>query len=335
MVKIGIIGCGHWGPNYIRNFTELPESEVVMVCDIDEARLNGIKGRFREIEIERDYERLLDNPAIEAVVVSTPASTHYQIVRDALEAKKDILCEKPLTLLPEESEELVNLANETERILMVAHTFLYNPAIKRMREYILGGEIGKIYYLQASRTHLGLIREDVNAVWDLATHDVAIFSYLLDTQPEEVSARGGSYLRQGRCDAAFITLSYPDGIIGSITVSWVDSNKVRELAIIGSRARLFFNDLDNLEKLRIYEKGVSVERSYTGFGEFQYLLRDGDIISPKIELKEPLRLQCQHFIECVKERKTALTDGKNGLEVVRVMAAIDESLRQGGIPVKI
>lgn len=335
MVRIGIIGCGHWGPNYIRNFTELSESKVVMACDLDQEKITSLRERFREIEFDVDYQRLLARSDIEAVVVATPATTHYQIVKDALCANKDVLAEKPLTLIPQEGQELVELSESKAKVLMVAHTFLYNPAIRRMKEYVHKGEIGQIYYLQATRTHLGLIREDVNAVWDLATHDVAIFSYLLDVQPQEVVAKGGFYLRSDRCDVAFITLSYPDGVMGSITVSWVDSNKVRQIVVIGSKARLLFNDLDNLEKLRIYEKGVDVERSYSGFGEFQYLLRDGDIISPKIELKEPLRLQCQHFLECVRERKTPLTDGQNGLEVVRVMAATDESLRQGGTPVKI
>lgn len=335
MIKIGVIGCGHWGPNYIRNFMEIPESEVVTVCDLDERKLDEVRKKFGEIEVEKDYKRLLDNPEIEAVVVSTPASMHYKIIKDILTSGKDVLSEKPLTLLPEESKDLVELSKRNGRILMVAHTFLYNPAIKRMKEHISKGGVGQVYYLQATRTHLGLIREDVNAAWDLATHDVAIFSYLLNAQPKEAVARGGFYLEQDRCDAAFITLSYPDGVIGSITVSWVDSNKVREISVIGSKARLFFNDLDNLERLRIYEKGVSVERSYSGFGEFQYLLRDGDIISPKIDLKEPLKFQCQHFLDCVKERKAPLTDGKNGLEVVRVMAAIDESLKRNGTPVKI
>jgi len=335
MVRIGIIGCGHWGPNYIRNFTELSESKVVMACDLDQEKVTSLRERFREIEFDVDYQRLLARSDIEAVVVATPATTHYQIVKDALCANKDVLAEKPLTLIPQESQELVELSESKAKVLMVAHTFLYNPAIRMMKEYIHKGEIGQIYYLQATRTHLGLIREDVNAVWDLATHDVAIFSYLLDAQPQEVVAKGGFYLRSDRCDVAFITLSYPDGVMGSITVSWVDSNKVRQIVVIGSKARLLFNDLDNLEKLRIYEKGVDVERPYSGFGEFQYLLRDGDIISPKIELKEPLRLQCQHFLECVRERKTPLTDGQNGLKVVKVIAAINESLKHDGIPTKI
>jgi predicted dehydrogenase len=314
---------------------ELEASDIGGVCDIDRDRVSKIGKRLKGIKIEVDYKRLLKDPKIDAVVVATPPKTHYRIIKDALLEGKDVLAEKPLTLLPSESEELVDLSIKSERILMVAHTFLYNAAIKRMKNYIENGDLGRIYYLQAIRTHLGLIREDVNAAWDLATHDVSIFSYLLGDQPKEVSAKGGYYLREGRCDAAFITLSYPDGVIGSIIASWIDTNKVRQIALIGSKARLLFDDLNNLEKLRVYEKGVSVERPISGFGEFQYLLRDGDIISPKIELEEPLKVQCRHFLECIGSRKRPITDGVDGLRVVRVMAAVDESLKKDGMPVKV
>lgn len=335
MVKIGVIGCGYWGPNLIRNFNQLQESEVTAICDLDREKLNKMKKLYPEILMTEEHAEVLQSPEIDAVVVSTQASTHYRIIKDALLANKDVLSEKPLTILREEAEELIELARERNRILMVSHTFLYNPVIRRMKDYIDDGSLGKIYYLNATRTHLGLIREDVNAVWDLAAHDISIFSFLLEMQPKMVSAVGGSYLKKDRIDVAFITLIYPNGIIGNIHVGWIDSNKVREIVVVGSKRRLFFDDLNGLEPLRVYEKGITVERPYSDFGEFRLLLRDGDIISPKIESGEPLKMECQHFINCIKTRRPPLTDGINGLNVVKVLNGIDQSLEGNGIPVEI
>jgi predicted dehydrogenase len=240
------------------------------------------------------------------------------------------LIEKPLSLSAKEAEELVLIAEKKKKILMIGHTFLYNPAIRKMKKYIEEGKVGAIYYMHATRTHLGLVREDVSSVWDLAPHDVSIFNYLIDSMPKYVSALGGNFLQKGKEDVAFITLKYPDGVLANIHVSWADSNKVREVQVVGSKARMVFNDLDNLEKLKIFKKGIFIDKPYNDFGEFQYVLRDGDIISPKIDLLEPLKEQCKHFIGCVTKRKRPLTDGRNGLDVVRVMQAIHASLKNNG-----
>jgi predicted dehydrogenase len=259
------------------------------------------------------------------------------LIKEGLLAGKDILAEKPLTMTVEESEELVTLAEEKGRILMVGHTFLYNPAVRKMKEYFVKNELGEVYYLHSTRTHLGLIREDVNCVYDLATHDISIFSYLLENSPEAVSAVGGCYLKNDREDIAFISLFYPQNKIANIHVSWVDSNKERQVVAVGSKKRIVFNDLDNLEKVRIFEKGVSVVKGKgsADFGEFQLLLRDGDIISPHIESSEPLKNQNQHFLDCLQDRKPPLTDGKNGLEVVKVLVAIEKSLQRKGEYIKV
>lgn len=218
---------------------------------------------------------------------------------------------------------------------MVAHTFLYNDAIVAMRDLVQGVDFGSLYYLEAKRTHLGLVREDVNAVWDLAPHDISIFAYLVGEWPASVSAAGGRYLSDGREDFAFITFRFPGGVLANLRVSWMDAGKVREVIAVGSHSRIVFNDLDSLEKLRVFKKGISISRPVRDFGEFQLLLRDGDIVSPRLRLREPLLNQCEHFLECMREGIDPRTPGEEGLRVVQVLKAVDESLRRDGAPVQI
>ncbi|GJQ58194.1 MAG: oxidoreductase [Candidatus Scalindua sp.] len=334
MVRIGIIGCGYWGINYVRVFNELADVTVVRVCDTNEERLVMMHRKFPYVFPTKRMEELLADEEVDAVVVSTEASTHYRITKECLLQDKHVLVEKPLTTTIEEGEELVQIAGERERMLMVGHTFLYNPAILKIKESLSSEDIGSIYYLQATRTHLGLIRSDVNAIWDLAPHDISIFSYLLDEQPLWVSAIGGNFLN-GRPDVGFITLGYPHNILGNIHVSWINSNKVRELSVVGSKKRIVFDDLNSMERVRIFEKGAALTGEADTFGEFQLQLRDGDIISPRIDSYEPLKSQCSHFISCVSNGHFPLTDGKNGLDVVRVMCAINLSLKKFGAPVSV
>ncbi len=335
MIRIGIIGCGYWGPNYLRNFSQLKESQIVICCDLLQENLDSVKRHFNSVQVTRDYTKVLRDKRIDAIVIATPARTHYQITKDALKRNKHVLVEKPLSLKYSDCIKLVNLAKAKKKALMVGHTFLFNPAVRKLKQYIKRRALGKIYYLHATRTHLGLIRKDVNVSWDLVPHDISIFSYLLEETPISVSALGGSFLRRPKQDVVFINLVYPKGIIANIHASWADSNKVREIQVIGSRARIVFDDLNNLEKVKLYKKGVSVDKAYVNFGEFQLLLRDGDILSPKVDPQEPLRLQCQHFINCLRSGKKPFTDGESGAQVVKVMNAIDKSLRLGARIVKI
>jgi len=325
MIKIGIIGLGHWGPNYFRTFNSLNGVKVVWCSDLVEENLNKIR-HYPDISLTKNYMEILADNSVAAVVVATPAATHYNIVRQCLNAEKDVLAEKPLALKLSEALELCKLADEKNRILMVGHTFLFNPGIRKIKEFIDSGELGRIYYLNATRTHLGLIREDVNAVWDLAAHDISIFNYLIGKPPLMVDAIGACHLKRGREDVAFINLTYPDNVIANIHVSWEDSNKERTVRIVGGKARIVFNDLDNMERVKIYEKGFSCEHGYSDYGEFQLFLRDGDIISPKIEMSEPLKLMCSNFIESVIKRTRSISDGKNGYEVVKALYAIEKSL---------
>jgi predicted dehydrogenase len=269
-------------------------------------------------------------------VVATPATTHHAIVRQCLEAGKHILSEKPLTINIEHAEELLQLADESGKVLMVGHTFLYNSGIRKMKELIDQEDFGALYYLHATRTNLGPIREDVNVVWDLASHDVSIFNYLLGAQPTHVSAVGSQLLGNSHHDVAFITLTYPGGVIGNIHVSWADPNKVREVVVVGSTKRIVFDDTNNMERIRVFEKGVAPSpQEAASFGEYHLLIRDGDIISPRLVTSEPLKNQGLHFVECIREGKKPLSDGANGRDVVRVMVAIDQSLNERGFPIEI
>lgn len=335
MLKLGIIGCGRWGANYARVLSELPGASVSWICDEDERQLELITRRYPNVLALHNTEEAVISDQVDAVVIATPAATHFRVAKRALEAGKHVMIEKPLATRMEEAEKLAELAQSKKVMLMVGHTFLYNPAVRRMKSYVQDKEFGTVYYIHATRTHLGLIRKDVNAIWDLAPHDVSIFGYLLEAVPTSVSAVGSRILQNGREDVGFITLTYPNNVIGNIHVSWIDSNKVREVVVVGSNKRIVFDDLDNLERIRIFEKGVAIEGQVDNFGEFQLLLRDGDIISPKIETSEPLKNQCQHFLECLEKGERPLTDGWNGVEVVRVMAAIEHSLRLDGVPVQV
>ena len=313
-------------------FGELPRASLAGVCDVDTDRLNQVAQRFHVDTTWKDLDALLAEPAVQAVVVATPSSTHHDVVRRCLAAGKHVLVEKPLALTAAAGAELVQLAADAGRRLMVAHTFMYNPAVRALKRYVRSEAFGQMYYVVSRRTHLGLIRPDVNAIWDLVPHDVSIFTYVLEALPVTVSAVGGRFLHPHKEDVGFITLTYPNGVIGNIQASWIDSNKVREVVAVGSRQRVVFDDVNNLEKIRIFEKGAAISGDVNSFGEFQLMLRDGDILSPRIETSEPLRNQCEHFLECVASGAEPLTGGRAGLDVVRIMVAIQRSLQAGGVP---
>lgn len=328
--RVGIIGCGHWGKNYVRIMSSMPGVRLAAISDIEVDKLARYQKTQADLAIYTNYRELLANGKCNAVVVATIASSHYAIIKDALLAGLDVLAEKPLTLNRDEAEELALLAEKTGRVLLVAHTFLFNPSIRLIKKYISEGTLGEIYYLNSRRTHLGLIREDVNAVWDLAPHDVSVFIYLLEEDPCEIQALGRQILRSGREDVAFINLRFPSGVIGHIHVSWADSNKERFMNFVCSKYRVTFDDLNLQEPVRIFAKGVSVEpdSAANGFGEFKYLYRDGDIVSPKVIVQEPLRVLCENFIEAMETRGSYLSDGRFGARVVGVLERIEEAIKK-------
>ena len=333
---VAILGCGYWGINYVRVFSELPQVREVTVIDQRPDRLEEVGSRFPGVTLGTDIEDVLRSDDVDVAIICTPATTHFEVTRRCLDAGKHVLVEKPITTQVDEAEALISLAEAKGVMLMVGHTFVYNPGVQKVKHYIQQGEAGQVYYLYAQRTNLGPIRHDVNALWDLAPHDVSIFNYLLDSSPTWVTAVGGKILQQCCEDFGFISLGYEDGTIGHIHVSWADPNKVREVVVVGSDKRIVFDDVKTMEQVRVFEKGVmpSVDEA-SSYGEYRFLIRDGDILSPRVEVSEPLKNQCRHFMDCVMERKQPVTHGQAGLEVVKVMAAIDRSLELNGAPVSV
>src|SRR2546423_903077 len=332
---IAVVGCGYWGMNYVRIFNEMTDARVVAVCDQSSDRLKEVGRRFPGLYMTTQVNDMMSQPGVDAVVVCTEATTHYNVTRDLLLGGKHVLVEKPLTTTSANAEKLIALAASNSAILMVGHTFVFNAGVQKVKEYVQKGD-GRVYYLYARRTNLGPIRHDVNALWDLAPHDIAIFNYLLDSVPEWVSAVGGKVLRNCRDDVGFISLGYPGNIIGHVHVSWADPDKAREVVIVTSDRRIAFNDLNGLEQVRVFEKGVStVAEEPLNYGEFRFEIRDGDIISPRIKPTEPLKNQCRHFLECVRLGQRPISSGIEGREVVRVLEAVNRSIEYKGQQVEV
>ena len=335
MIHIGVIGCGHWGPNHIRVFSFLRDSCVISVADPDTQRLQYIHEQYPNIEVHELYTNLLNDSRLDAIVVATPTHTHYELVKAALLAGKHVLCEKPLCQNTAEGEELVALARQQQRTLMVGHIFLFNSGILKLKDLIREQQLGSIYYLAAIRTNLGPIRNDVNVAYDLATHDISIFNFLLDSSPVTVSAVGAPFLQKNIQDVVFITLTYPNGVIANIQSSWLDPRKVRQMTIVGNQRMATWDDLAPIGPVTVYDKGVDKEPYYNCFGEFQLLSREGDVTIPKIRMQEPLKTQNQHFLSCLSSGESPRSDGQSGVTLVKILAAITQSLKSGGQPVSL
>ncbi len=332
MISVGVIGCGHWGPNHIRVFSQLPDARCARCADIDPARLKAIKALFPSVEVSQDHRTILADPAIDAVCIAAPTKYHYQFTKEALAAGKHVLCEKPLAMTYGECMDLKALAAKAGKILLVGHVFIFNAGIHWIREYIASGEMGRIYYAHSERTNLGPFRYDVNALWDLAPHDIAIFDHLFGEAAVSASARGLKCLGNSLEDLAFATLDYPGGKLANVHVSWADPRKVRQITIVGEKKMIVWDDLDPLGAVRVYDKSVErTSKYYESYGEFQLLSREGSITIPKIGLAEPLKAQGQYFIECIrKNEQPCLADAEKGGDVVRTLAAIQKSMDQGG-----
>lgn len=332
---VAVIGCGYWGMNYVRIFNELVESRVVAVCDQSMERLTEVSRRFPGAYVTTQVDDAVSQRSVDAVVVCTEATTHFNVTRRLLLAGRHVLVEKPLTTTTAEADKLIDLAESNSAILMVGHTFVFNAGVRKVKEYV-EHDGGRVYYLYARRTNLGPIRRDVNALWDLAPHDIAIFNYLLDGTPQWVSAVGGRVLRNCRDDVGFISLGYPNNVLAHVHVSWADPDKAREVVVVKSDRRIVFNDLNGIEQVRVFEKGVSpVEQEPLNYGEFRFEIREGDIISPRIEPVEPLKHQCRHFLDCVRTGKRPISSGVEGRDVVRVLEAVNRSIECKGLQVEV
>jgi predicted dehydrogenase len=331
MVTLGQVGLGYWGPNLLRNFNGLAQARVKVCCDLDETALRRVAGQHPGLQTTADYGKLLSDSEVEAVVVTAPTPTHYELAKAALLTGRHVFVEKPIALAVAEAEDLVTLAEARGRVLMVGHLLMYHPAVARLKQMMDGGELGEVYYLYASRLNLGQVRRSENAMWSLAPHDISVALYLLGEEPEAVAAQGLTYLQPGIPDTVFLTLRFASGRAAHVHVSWLDPHKVRRITVVGSQKMAVFDDVDSTEKLRIYDKGVQ-RPAYDSYGD-SLSLRFGDISIPRIDMREPLRLECQHFIDCILNGQTPLSDGRNGVQVLRVLEAGQRSLERGGEPV--
>lgn len=329
-LTIGVIGCGHWGPNHIRVFSELDRSRVVACADCNVGRLDRVRRRFPHVRTSTDYRSILNDKAIDAVVVATPTDTHAKIARDALSAGKHALIEKPLCTDLAEAHHLAECADRGGLTLMVGHVFLFNNGIMRLREEIESGRLGRIQYLDAVRTNLGPVRGDVNALYDLGTHDISIFNYLLGATPVQVSALGRCISQEKIEDVCFATLRYPDGTLGHIHVSWINPRKVRTLTVVGHRKMAHWDDVDPSDTVRLYDKGIEEPPHYDSFGEFQCLLRSADVHLPKVDRTEPLINQANAFLDSVLNAAPCRSGVYEALAVVSVLQAASASLQSGG-----
>lgn len=329
MIGIGLIGYGHWGPNHVRIFNQFLDARVRIIADTDSERLKTIQQQAPETELTSDYRELLRRPDVDAVVIATPVVSHYKLVEAALLADKDVLVEKPITLTAAEADRLIELAERRGRILMCGHVFLYNAGIRRLRQYIEDGTIGRVYYMAATRTNLGPLRHDVNALYDLGSHDVSIFHYLLDNRPLDATAWGETFLQQGIEDVCFACLRYPNKTMCHMHVSWLNPRKERTLVVVGDKKMAVWDDTSSLEPIRLYDKGLMQEPYYDSFGQFQIQIRDADVVIPKLKMEEPLKVQDRHFLECVKNRQRPITDGIFARDVVQTLEVLQHSLRKG------
>jgi predicted dehydrogenase len=332
-IAVGVIGCGYWGPNLVRNFKGLPECNLKALCDVNEARLRHMAGLYPDVETIADSNHLLNGVGLDAVVIAAPVKYHFPLAKDALAAGKHVLIEKPMAASAAECEELIDVAARAGVVLMVGHTFLYSAPIHKITEIIQHGDLGEIRYINSRRLNLGLFQKDINVAWDLAPHDISIILHLLGEQPQVVNCQGNAHVTPGIEDVTNISLTFRNKRFATIQSSWLEPRKIRDMTIVGTRRMIVYDDLQTHEKIRIYDARVERPPHYDTFADFHYSYHYGDSYIPHIKQEEPLKTQCQHFLECIREGKAPLTGGREGLELVRILEAASASLRARGAPV--
>ena len=325
---------GNWGKNLLRNFYSNPQVHIPIVCDTDEKIISRVGADYSEIELTTDIQQIYNRDDYDAVVIATQPDSHYDIAKEFIKRGKHVFVEKPMVLNLVHGEELKQLAKEQRRILMVGHILEYHPAFEKVEQMIDDGELGEIYYIYTSRVNLGVIRRTENSLWSFAPHDISVVLMFMNQEPVRVVSTGQSFIQPGVEDVVFTTLHFADGKMAHIHVSWLDPHKIRKVTVVGSKKMAVIDDMESSEKIRIYDKGVNFTGNYTEYGEY-LTLRIGDILIPNTKNVEPLRLECQHFIDCILNNTTPRSDGEDGLRVVRVLNAAQESLRQGGVPVEL
>ncbi len=330
VIHIGVVGCGYWGPNLIRNFESLPNVSVKMACDRDPKRLEHIKQRYH-INTHSDFEKIINDPSIHAVAIATPVSSHYDLAQKSLVAGKHAFIEKPMTRTVQQGLELINIARQKKRVLMVGHTFIYSSPVRKIKEIVASGDIGDILYISAQRLNLGLFQKDINVAWDLAPHDISIILFIMGISPVSVNCQGKDHFNGSKIeDVTNISLNFPNGGFATILSSWLDPNKIRRMTFVGSKKMILYDDNEPLEKIRIYDKHVETPQYYDTFGEFSYSYHYGDMQSPYLKREEPLKTECQHFIDCIRQSRKPESSGEEGLRVVQILEAAAHSLSKNG-----
>jgi len=334
-ISIAVVGCGYWGPNLIRNFRSLQGCELKVICDLDRNRLAHLKSLYPEVRTETDFEQVFDHDKIDALVIATPVHSHYRLAKAGLEKGKHVFIEKPMASSAAECEELVGIAGEKGLTIMVGHTFLFSPPVRKIKELIDAGDIGETRYISSRRLNLGLFQQDINVVWDLAPHDISIICYLIGEMPSAVNCQGKANVTEDIEDVSNMTLFFPGGGFATIHNSWLDPKKVREMAIVGTKKMILYDDLEPLQKIRIYDQHVTAPPHYDTFAEFQYAYHYGDMYAPRLKQEEPLKVECGHFLECIQTGSRPISCGESGLALVRVLECAGASLRQNGARVDI
>jgi predicted dehydrogenase len=335
MINVGVIGYGYWGPNLVRNFAETPGSQIVGVSDLRPDRLTLVKARYPAVKTTTNHRDLFTDPTINAIAIATPVSTHFDLAMQALKAGKHVLVEKPMTATSEESIRLIEKAERRQRVLMVDHTFVYTSAVRKIKELIATNSLGEIYYYDSVRVNLGLFQHDVSVIWDLAVHDLAIMDYVLQSHPRAVSATGMSHIPGEPENVAYLTLLFDGRLITHIHVNWLAPVKVRRTLIGGSRKMIVYDDLEPSEKVKIYDKGITINNSAESVYQMLVGYRTGDMWAPQLDITEALRAEVLHFVHCIEKGECPITDGKAGLRVVQILEAATQSMANQGQPIEL
>jgi predicted dehydrogenase len=332
-VRIAVAGVGYWGPNLVRNLHELPSADVVRICDPDVSRLNALRARYPGLPRTTRFEDLLDDRSVEAIALATPVSTHYELASRALAAGKHVFVEKPIARSSAQAQQLIDASTRAGLILMPGHTFLYSPPVNMIRSLISSGDLGEIYFISMSRVNLGLHQPDVSVAWDLGPHDFSILRYWLDETPTYISALSRACVIPGTPDVAFINLEFESGTISHVELSWLAPSKLRRTTIVGSRKMVVYDDTSN-EPVRVFDSGAALPDPAT-FGEYKLTYRTGDILSPRVDVAEPLYLELSDFCTAIRSKDPPLSSCELGVEVVRIIEAVDASLEQDGARVEV
>jgi len=332
-ISVAVVGCGYWGPNLIRNFRSLPECRLKTMCDLSQQRLKHLHQLYPEVEMSSSFDSVLADPEINAVAIATAVRFHFPMAKASLLAGKHTFIEKPMASSAAECEELIEIAEKQGLTLMIGHTFLYSPAVRKIKEIVKAGDVGDIRYISARRLNLGLYQKDINVAWDLAPHDISIILYIMEEAPIAVNCQGSAHVTPKVEDVTTMCLTFRENRSAIVQSSWLDPRKVREMTIVGSRRMIVYDDVAQLEKIKVYDMRVETPPHYDTFADFHYAYHYGDMYVPYLKQEEPLKIECQHFLDCINKHQTPLSSGRQGLELVRILEASSQSLKQQGAAV--